>query len=456
MVLASNRRVSAFFALTMGVMGLIMTNPKVFGETVGLKIGLGRSVITPFLDVPMAGYYYPRSADGVHDDLYAKTLILDEGRDQIVLVACDLVEIPRSVVEQARERITRQLKIPADHMLISATHSHTGPVMVEEYRTHLSHWIADSVMTARGRMQPARLFATVDQEPSLPQHRRYRMKDGTVATNPGFLNPNIVKPVGPIDPQVGLLYAVDAQEQPLMSWVNYAMHQDTVGGTLISADYAYFLSRLLGRVKGPDMLTVFTIGAAGNINHWDVKRPGPQRGFEEARRLGEILGAAVVRGYTHLEPVKLPGLKALSRTLELPMQSLTPAEVETARKILSTPPPPDVDFTLDRVKAGRVIELQEMKLKNIQAELQVISIGQVAIVGIPGELFVELGLAIQKQSPFPYTFIVELANGSIDYIPTREAYQQGAYEDTSARLGAGSGEMIVDKAVEMLRQLKME
>jgi neutral ceramidase len=455
MVFASKRTPLHLWALIAGMIVLV-TAPIASGETAGLKIGLGQSVVTPFLDVPLAGYYYPRSADGVHDDLYAKTIILDDGRDQIVLVACDLVEIPRSVVEQARERITQRLKIPADHVLISATHSHTGPVMIEEYRTNLSHWIADSVMTAHSRMKPARLFAATEQEPSLPHYRRYLMVDGTVVTNPGFLNRMVVKPVGPIDPKVGLLYAVDAQEQPLMSWVNYAMHQDTVGGTLISADYAYFLSRLLGRAKGPDMMTIFTIGSAGNINHLDIKRPGPQRGFEEARRLGKVIGEAVVRGYNHLEAVTLPGLKALSQTLDLPVQPSTSAEVEAARKILATPPPPDVDFTLDRVKAGRVAELQEKRLKTIQAELQVLSIGQVAIVGIPGELFVELGLAIQKRSPFARTFIVELANGSIDYIPTREAYQQRAYEDTSARVGAGSGEKIVDKAIEMLRQLKGE
>jgi neutral ceramidase len=453
MVLAVNRRFLGLLTITMGLTGLL-TSPQAFGERVFLKVGLGQSVITPFLDVPMAGYYYPRSADGVHDDLYAKTIILDDGQIQIVLVSCDLVEVPRDVVVQARERISKQLKIPADHVLISVTHSHTGPVMVEEYRAHLSHWIADSVMTAHSRMKPASLYAAFEQEPSLPQYRRYLMKDGSVVTNPGFLNPNIVKPSGSIDSKVGLLYAVDDSEQPLMSWVNYAMHQDTVGGTLISADYAYFLSRLLEKEKGTEMSTIFTIGAAGNINHWDVTRPGPQRGFEEARRLGEVLGAAVIRGYTHMEPVALPRLKSLSRMLELPVQPATPAEVKTARKLLATSPPPDVDFTLDRVKAGRIVELHEKKFKGIQAELQVMSVGQVAIVGIPGELFVELGLAIQKESPFPYTFIVELANGSIDYIPTREAYQQRAYEDTSARLGAGSGEKIVDAAIEMLKQLK--
>jgi neutral ceramidase len=420
------------------------------------KCGTATSVITPFLDVPLAGYYYPRSADGVHDDLLAKAVIFDDGRQRIVLVACDIVDMNRKVSAAARSRIQKQLGIPSDHILISATHSHTGPVLTSDYMESLAHWIADSVATAHTRMKPARLYTAIEEEPSLPHYRRYLMKDGSVVTNPGFLNPNVAKPMGSIDPKVGLLCATGAQDHPLMTWVNYAMHQDTVGGTLISADYAYFLARLLDRVKGPDMLTVFTIGAAGNINHWDVKRPGPQRGFDEARRLGEVIGAAVIRGYTHLEPITSPALNALSQFIDLKVQKSTQAEVEEARKILATPPSPDVDFTLDRVKATRVAELQGKGWNNIQAELQVLSIGQIAIVGIPGELFVELGLEIQKRSPFPYTYVVELANDGIDYIPTREAYEQGAYEDTSARIAAGSGEQIVDKAVEMLKRLKGE
>ena len=419
-----------------------------------LKIGVASGAITPFLDQPLAGYYYPRSADGVHDHLQAKALVIDDGGRQVVLVACDTIGVRRDVIEEVRARVQKQLGIPADHVLISATHCHTGPQLTAEYAKSLGRWIGDTILTAHGRKQPARLFVATEQEPSLPHCRRYWMKDGTVQTNPGFLNPNVVRPVGSPDPRVGVLFAESEAGQALMTWVNYGMHLDTVGGTWISADYPYFLARLLSKTRGPDMTTVFTIGAAGNINHWDVRRPGPQRGLETAHRLGEVLGAAVTKAYTHLEPVSPPTVRAASTTLTLPVRKITPQEVEEAKKILATPPPPNVDFTLDRVKASRVMAIHRMQGKELIAPLQAIAIGPVAIVAIPGELFTELGLDIQKKSPFPYTFIVTLANDSVGYIPTRAAYEQGSYEPTSTRLAPGAGELMVEKALELLSRLQ--
>lgn len=305
--------------------------------------------------------------------------------------------------------------------------------------------------TALGRKTPARLFVATESEPSLPHYRRYLMKDGTVRTNPGFLNPDTVRPVGEIDPRVGTLFIEDAQHRPLLTWVNYAMHLDTVGGTQISADYPYYMARMLEEVRGPDMMTVFTIGAAGNINHWDVRRPGPQRGFETARRLGEVLASDVIKASWHSEPVS-PQLSAASRTISLAVRTNTPREIEEAKKELALPPPTD-DFTIARVQATRVMAIEKLGRPDLLTEVQVVAAGPVALVGVPGELFVELGRMIQQRSPFPYTFIVELANDSIGYIPTRAAYSEGAYEPTSTRLAPGGGEKIVDAAVELLQKL---
>ena len=419
-----------------------------------LKIGRGSSVITPFLEQPLAGYYYPRSAEGVHDDLYAKAVVFDDGAEEIVLVACDTVSVARGAVEAARRRIEKQIGIPAGHVLISATHSHTGPEFTPDYETFLAHRIADAVATAHRNKASARLSFATDTEASLPHYRRYWMKDGSVVTNPGFLNPAVVKPAGEIDPRVPVLYAEDLQGTPLLTWVNYSMHLDTVGGTWISADYPYFLARLLAKVKGPDMLTVFTIGAAGNINHWDVARPGPQRGLGEAQRLGEVLSAAVIRAYTHLERTESPRVAALSSTIRIPVQKPSAQEIAEAKKIVATPPDPSVDFTLNRVNAVKVMQAVERKGEDLAPEVQVLSVGPVAFVGIPGELFVELGTEIQKKSPFAHTVIVELANQDIGYIPTSEGFRQGAYEPTSTLMVPGSGERIAAKAIELLGELK--
>ena len=110
---------------------------------------------------------------------------------------------------------------------------------------------------------------------------------------------------------------------------------------------------------------------------------------------------------------------------------------------------------LDKVEAFKVLDVAAREGKPWELEVQVIALGQqVAIVGLPGEIFVELGLAIKKASPFPVTVIAELANGSIGYIPNRSAYAERNYEVVSARCAEGGGELLVESAVKLLRQLR--
>lgn len=255
------------------LLGMCLLGSVALAQAPSLKIGRGASVITPFLDQPLAGYYYPRSAEGVHDDLYAKAVVFDDGVHELALVACDTVSVARSAVEDARRRIEKRLGIPPDYVLISATHSHTGPELTPEYVETLGRRIADAVVTAHGRKSIARLYVTTEQESALPHYRRYWMRDGTVVTNPGFLNPDVVKPAGEIDPRMPVLFAEDGEGAPLLTWVNYSMHLDTVGGTWISADYPYFLGRMLARAKGPDMLTVPAESRHSSCNGcWDRRR----------------------------------------------------------------------------------------------------------------------------------------------------------------------------------------
>jgi hypothetical protein len=280
------------------------------------------------------------------------------------------------------------------------------------------------------------------------------MKDGSVGWNPGRLNPNILRPAGPIDPDVPVLYFASAENKPIATYVNFSMHLDTVGGLQISADYPCTLAKLLSEVKGPDMLTLFTLGTAGDINHINVKWAGQPKGHAEAARIGTILAGAVLRAYSLLEPAADVPLECRSAAVQLPLPELKPGDLERARDTVARrgkggQEPP----FLEVVDAFKVLDVQERGGRPHDAEVQVIALGaDIAVVGLPGEIFVELGMAIKRASPFRTTIVAQLANGSIGYIPTRQAWTQGNYEVLSARCAAGSGELLVETASRLLRE----
>jgi hypothetical protein len=434
-----------------------------------LRAGAAQVKITPPRGAPMAGYYSNRNATGVHDDLYAKAIVLDDGETTAALVACDIIGMPRPVVDSARRLIEAKTGIPAGHVAISATHAHTGPVLetgasrynltgaaldlARRYADGLPALIAEAVGRAQAALKPARISGGTGREDTLAFNRRFYMADGTVGWNPGKLNPKIVRPAGPIDPDVGVVFFEDDSGAALAGYVNYALHLDTVGGLEISADYPYTLSRILGALKGPEFITLFSIGCAGNVNHIDVSTKAPQKGHGEAERIGTVLAGEVIKTMTRLSPAE-GRLQVAAAAVLLPRPSIAPGELEKARAVAAGFGKPDAAPFIELVKASKVIEVAESGGKPLEAEVQAIAVGKdIAWVALPGEIFVELGMEIKRRSPFRQTIVAELANGSPGYIPNRKAYAEGAYEVVSARVAEGSGEFLVEAAVKLLGRL---
>lgn len=459
-----------------GVVGLLIAAIAV-GTTHGadaLRVGAAAVVITPPVGTPMAGYYFERAAEGVHDDLTARALVLERGGTKAALVSLDLISTPLGIVEAAREEIERTIGIPGRNVTISATHAHTGPVLagrglrddamgadgelVRRYSAGLPAKIAEAVRRADASLTPAIARAATGEERSIAFNRRFHMTDGSVGWNPGKLNPRIVKPAGPIDPEVAVVLFESAAEarKPLAAYLNYAVHLDNIGGLKFSADMPGTLYSLLGSVKGPGMVAIYTTGCCGDINHIDVRWPETQRGFENAARMGIILAGSVLETWPRLKPVGDGPLRVRSRMVPLPLPEVSPADVESARAIVARHRDPKAKQPsfLETVQAYKVLDVEPRHGKPFEVEVQVVALGkELAWVSLPGEIFVELGLAIKQDSPFPHTIIAELANGSIGYIPTRRAYTQGNYEVVSARCAAGSGEMLVDAAIGLLKEL---
>ncbi len=441
-----------------------------------LKIGAAGVAINPPLGIGLAGYYHERGNDGVLDDVMAKAVVIDDGQTHAAIVVCDLSSMPLSIVVEARKLITAQTGISGVNVMIAATHTHTAPVMIREssrdqadggakeiaktYTLSLPKLIANAVVAAYAKRQPVRVLVGKEQEAQIAQNRRFWMRDGSLEWNPGKLNPQILRPAGPVDPEVGVFVAesTGATPAPVLTFVNYALHPDTTGGTRVSADYPGALARALSLYKGPDMVTLFANGTCGNINHIDVRWAGRQNGPQEATRLGTILAAAVFKAYPRLAPL-IGGatLRTRREVVNLPLQIFTPAELQQARIDVRTASDSTRAGFMKLVRAHRIIDTAARAGKPQDVEMQVFTLGRdVAWVAWPGEIFVELGLGVKAGSPFAQTYNVELANGTIGYIPNKSAYPEGQYEVESARVAAGSGELLMASALRMLTSLHSE
>ncbi len=450
---------------------LLATLPLAGGD---LRVGIAAVDITPPLGMPMAGYYHERPAEGVLDPLYSKAMVIEAGGDRVALVTLDIISVTRNVTDRARLEIERTTGIRGTAVMISATHAHTGPELVEgdrsitgpgapkpvavEYTEKLPERIASSVREANAALQSAVLRSATGRCEGLAFNRRFFMNDGTVGWNPGKLNPNLGLPAGPTDPEVGVLQVGSPGNQGpstvRATYVNFAMHPDTTGGMRFSADWPGALGRVLAGYHGARHLTLVANGTCGNLNHLDFHWGGPQGGPGEQNRIATILGAAVFQACKSLEPLPPGPLRCRSETVELPLPPVTPQEVAEARVTLeSTRDDRGANF-MKRVRAHRVLDIAEREGRPHRVEVQAIALGQdLAWVGLPGEIFVELGLAVKRRSPFGQTLVVELANENIGYVPDRRSYAEGNYEPESARCAAGSGERLVDAAVHLLGSL---
>jgi hypothetical protein len=436
-----------------------------------LRVGVAEVSITSPLGIPMAGYYSERGAQGVQDDLHAKAIVMEASGTRAALVVLDLITTPPDLVDETRREIERVTHLRGGDVMISATHTHTGPVLdarsplggesdlVKTYRAGLPAQIAEAVRLAESKLTAARAFTARGREDSIAFNRRYHMKDGSVGWNPGKRNPAILKPAGTVDPDVPIVFFETTGGKPLATYVNYAVHLDNIGEPLISADMPYTLSRALAEFKGKEMLTIFSAGCCGDVNHIDVHWAEPQRGFANPARMGTILAAEVLRSWPKLRQVDAASIRVKQVMVSLPLPDVTSDDIEKASAIAAKMSRAGAERPsfLEMVWALKVRDVAARKGEPLHVEVQVIALGnEVAWVSLPGEIFVELGLAIKQDSPFPQTIIAELANGAIGYIPSRRAYAQGNYEVVSARCAIGSGERLVDAAVASLRELHVE
>jgi hypothetical protein len=431
--------------------------------------GYGEADLGAPLGGSMPGYFQDRKAEGVLDPPRAKAVCLRVDATECALVALDLIGLGAREVAVCREKVAKATGIPKAHVWIHATHSHTGPMVPKVFTSdaesiypdlypgmvdaawieQLSTRVSDAARSARGAVREGPVELAQGGAAGVAFYRRFRMKDGTVRTNPGRANPNIGEPAGQVDPTLTILRFPVAQTLVVI----FGLHPDTVSGKRYSADYPGHLTARVRELMGKTWNALFLNAACGNINHIDVSNPNQKSGPEESARIGRALGDAVVSSLKGAQLLEVDVLALASRTVVSRLRAVPPEVVKEAERLLRDEPAKAQDF--NGLFAPAALVLGKTQEREQTAEISALRLGPVGLAAMPGEIFVELARQVAHDSPFDPTRVIGLTNGALGYIPHAAAYAEGGYESgyRSARFEPNTGEAWAKAASDLLRRL---
>jgi len=429
-----------------------------------LCVGAARTNITPALGTHMAGSLGDRLAEDVLDELHARALVVASGDTTVAWVMCDVIAMERAWLDVAKSIASAATGIPAHHIMIACTHTHYGPAVLptmfgcpcnEDYLPWAARKIADSVILAARRLRPARVGHASAPCPEEVFNRRYHMTDGSVRMNPGHLNPDIVRPAGPVDPEIAVVVFETPKGNPLAVLANYALHY--VGGPYghcISADYFGAFDRHMQRLTGTDVVAVMSNGCFGDVNNVDVSSPAPSfpYPFAKADAVADRVAGRVWQAWRDIDTWDAsPRLNVAAQEFAFHRRELSDHDVEQAQRVVRGEVEAD---ELDTKYAEEALAVHALPLEQ-RTILQAFVLGNVGLATLPGEMFCALGLDLKRRSPTARTLPVGLGNDWLGYIGDAAAFDQGGYElrtARSAKAARGMGEAMVDTAVRLLRQ----
>lgn len=463
------------------ILGMLIVSPAVGmsqdADGKVLRAGAAKSNITPPLGESVIGGFAPFPSTNIHDELHARCLILDNGTTKLGFVICDNLGIRKDVYDDVRKLIAEETDFPAENLLMAATHTHSAtPSSSETYRPLLVRRIADCIRRALGNMEDAKIGWGSVEEPSEVFNRRWYVTDPELRRNPfgGIdevrMNPprgskTLIKPAGPIDPEVSFISVQTKQGRPLALLANYSLHY--VGGVNrgeISSDYFGIFSNRIGELIGaeshfshPPFVGMMSNGTSGDINNINFPNPPTKRyeRYEKMTEVAEKVAQKVKSAYEAVEYHDWVPLGIANRELTLKVRKPDETMQAYFKDVLAKPDDAEKFHRYETNYAGRVQRLLDGPDEYV-IPLQAIRIGDLGIAAIPFETFVEIGLEIKELSPFGDAFTIELANDYHGYLPTPEQHKLGGYETWMGtnRVEFGASVKITDNILEMMRELK--
>ncbi len=437
-----------------------------------LQAGFGRLDVTPTFGVTMAGYFRRREADGILDPLLATAVLLDNDKKKAMLISVDNLGMARPLVDRLRKEAAERIGCDFEGVFLACTHTHTGPVTLDnlghhendEYIEWLVKKIGDVAQLALNDLAPVtqKLYTRGVVE-GVSFVRRYYMKDGSIKTNPGRQNPDIVRPVDEPDTNSSLLI-LKRENAPEIGIVNFQVHPDVIGGTHFSADYPKFL-RDTYEANVPNSRCIYFNGAQGDSNHIDTSLPKEIcGGYGWSRYMGQKIAMSVIANIHLAKELKGEEIVYGQKDLFVEVNKGRPEQMEEAAIIYDyfvkngaaacKEWMKENHFTQvkDYVEAKRIIGVETMPDEK-EICLTAVALGEWAIVGFPGEPFTEIGRQVKKNSKFTLQMTSCCAGGYEGYYPTSACFEQGGYEVRTARFKKGTAERVIENAIELLKNL---
>lgn len=435
------------YLIFLTLIALFVINTATISQSI--QAGFSSGDITPEVGKEIPGGFNKNISTGVHDPLEVNVIALKNDNDLYVIASFDALALPNDLVNEIRAKVAEKVPISPNKIILSATHTHSGGPIVDvfmserdkDYSAQVVSTGVETILEALRNLTPVSIDVNSAEVNGIGFNRRFYMKDGTVVTHPGKMNPNIIAPAGPVDPQLISLYFTDEIHTPMGIVVNYALHATVLGGNKFSADYIYYIRNFLRDKWGANLAVVFLNGACGDVTQVNNLSPSPTEfGEDWAKKIGETIATRVYEGYLWREPITQPFISFSSNLIDITYRDLA-----TTSHI----PHSGLGSTQQHIYEREIELLKNLQSTNpiIKVELSALRIGDVAIVTNPTEMFCRLGLDIKKSSPAKYTMIAELTNGYTGYCPTPEAFVEGGYEIILAR----SSCMEQDSALKILQ-----
>ena len=480
-------RIQRLIVLILTISTFLFSKSLIAQEIV-FQAGASVSDITPFLGPPVVGGYNSPPASYIHDPLNVRTLVLDDGKQELVFVIVDNVSIKREVFDIAKNMVKKELGIPSENIMMAATHTHSGVSLgghgikrnswgldenLDEYQIFVVKRIVDGIMIALENRVPAKIaFGSVD----VPEHvfnRRWIMKDSVMSPlgqkeiakmNPGHSN-DLLHPAGPVDPEVSFIAVESKEGNPIALLANYSLHY--VGGVPkghISADYFSAFGNRMGELletggNSPAFVGIMTNGTSGDVNNNDYSRPRPKTSlppYEKIHYVANDIAQKVHQKYQELNFEDQVHLGSVQSEMTLIVRRASAEILQNVAMVRDNKSPDPLFHRLEKTYSRRVFQMESEYPDSVQIILQSFSINDIGIAALPFEAFAQIGLDIKSQSPFQNTFTIELANGAYGYLPTPAQHKLGGYEAwlTTNRVQEDASDKITDRLIKHLQQLK--